>query len=169
MERSVTTGRLGVTRQRFRPAMGAAKALLSALVLGWALLGCASAPTQEMSDARRAISSAREVGAERRVAEGLIEAERLLDRAGDALADGAYRKARGHALAAKETAAQSRTLSLSFTRLERLLAAASAEGRDMSNARSVAARALQATRKGQLADAISLVEKATELVESSPK
>lgn len=72
------------------------------------LAGCASAPVQEMSDARQAIQSARDAGAGRLVPESLGGAERLLNQAEKELELGEFRAARRKAVAAKETAIQAR-------------------------------------------------------------
>jgi PBP1b-binding outer membrane lipoprotein LpoB len=81
--------------------MNRLKTLLVVCVL---LAGCASAPVQEMSDARQAIQSAREVGADDLLPGVLTGAERHLERAEKDLEARAYGSARRHALAAKEEA-----------------------------------------------------------------
>ena len=77
-------------------------ALLMLIALGG---GCASGPpVQEMSDARQAISIAREAGAANSAPEELREAETLLESAQKNLADRAYSQARRDALQAKAKA-----------------------------------------------------------------
>jgi hypothetical protein len=77
-------------------------ALLTLIALG---SGCASGPpVQEMSDARQAISIAREAGAATSAPEDLRQAEALLDSAQKNLADRAYSQARRDATQAKEKA-----------------------------------------------------------------
>jgi len=67
--------------------------------------GCASGPpVQEMSDARQAISIAREAGAATSAPEDLRQAEALLDSAQKNLAARAYSQARRDAMQAKEKA-----------------------------------------------------------------
>lgn len=67
--------------------------------------GCESGPpVQEMSDARQAISIAREAGAATGAPEDLREAEALLDSAQKNLAERAYTQARHDAMQAKEKA-----------------------------------------------------------------
>jgi hypothetical protein len=64
--------------------------------------GCASGPpVQEMSDARQAISIAREAGAATSAPEDLRQAEALLDSAQKNLAGRAYSQARRDAMQAK--------------------------------------------------------------------
>lgn len=77
------------------------------LLLGL-LVGCASAPVQEMSDARQAIQAARDAGAERYVPEAFSGAERLLNQAEKELELGMYSDAQRTAVAAKETAIRAR-------------------------------------------------------------
>jgi len=66
-----------------------------------ALSACASAPVQEMSDARQAIAVAREAGAANLAASDLAEAERYLESAQDKLNRRAYSLARRDAEQAK--------------------------------------------------------------------
>lgn len=74
--------------------------IVSLLLLG----GCASAPTQEMSDARQAVRAAHDVGAEQHAPESLQNAERQLDKAGAELHQRDFREARKDAVAAKTNA-----------------------------------------------------------------
>ncbi len=76
------------------------------LLLWLALAACQSAPVQEMSDARQAISVAREAGAATLAARELREAESHLARAQSELEKRAYARARFDALAAKNSALQ---------------------------------------------------------------
>jgi hypothetical protein len=69
--------------------------------------GCQSGPpVQEMSDARQAISIARDAGAGDVAPEDLRQAEALMDSAQKNLANRAYSLARRDALQAKEKALQ---------------------------------------------------------------
>lgn len=61
-------------------------------------------PVQEMSDARQAISAAKDAGAEDRAAEDLRAAEAYLDSAERSLSERAYGSARRDATLAKEKA-----------------------------------------------------------------
>lgn len=76
--------------------------------------GCASAPVQEMSDARQAITSARDAGADEHAADDLASAERRLADARKALRAGDYEQARLDAIAAKEQAFKARDLATSL-------------------------------------------------------
>lgn len=77
-----------------------------------AVAGCASAPVQEMSNARQAIGAAQAVQAEEYAPERLKSAERLLGRAERELDAGRYGKARRHAQAAWEEAVEARSLAI---------------------------------------------------------
>jgi hypothetical protein len=72
------------------------------VVLLLLLSACGSGPpVQEMSDARQAITVARQAGAEESAAQQLRDAEELLNRAQQKLSDRAYDEARDNALQAK--------------------------------------------------------------------
>jgi len=78
--------------------------LLIAFVL--IFTACATAPVQEMSDARQAIQAAKSVGVDEFSQSNLVEAKKLLKKAEHALHTGEYKAARVNALAAKEEAIQ---------------------------------------------------------------
>ena len=69
---------------------------LTGLVLS-VTVGCATAPTQEMSDARQAIQAARGAGAEKHAPEVLGNAESILAKAEQSIADNEYEPARADA------------------------------------------------------------------------
>jgi len=70
------------------------------------LSACASAPVQEMSNARQAIRAARDAGAEQVAASQMSEARALLERAEASLQTREYRDAKRNAVAAKGKAAE---------------------------------------------------------------
>jgi predicted S18 family serine protease len=72
--------------------------------------GCATAPVQEMSDARQAIQAAQAAGAEHSATNEYQDAQRLLDQAEKQLNQHQYRNARRTALSARERAIQSREI-----------------------------------------------------------
>ena len=77
------------------------------------LSACAvTPPVQEMSNARQTIQAAKDAGAEQYASEKLIEAQQLLDRAGQYIDDKDYFSARNLALEAKEQAMQARQMAL---------------------------------------------------------
>lgn len=65
------------------------------------IVGCVSAPVQEMSNARQAIAAAVQAGASERAPIALNEAQRLLVQAEKRLQDKQFREARRSAVAAK--------------------------------------------------------------------
>lgn len=77
-----------------------------------ALAACATAPVQEMSDARQAIRSAEAVGALQRSPQILMEAQRLLQEAQTRLESGAYEAARQYALNARRQAIKAREMTI---------------------------------------------------------
>ena len=86
--------------------------LLGALALTFALAACETAPpVQEMSDARQAITVAREAGAADYAAMELAEAEEYLHSAEERLDQEQYREARHAALEAKYRAQKALKLS----------------------------------------------------------
>lgn len=68
------------------------------------LTGCATLPTQEMSDARQAIKAAHGAKAEVYIPSGVLHAEKDLAQAERYLAQGLFQQARQHALSAKQYA-----------------------------------------------------------------
>ena len=85
--------------------------LLGVLALTLLLAACETAPpVQEMSDARQAITVAREAGAADLAAAELAEAEKYLQNAVDKLDHELYRAARSAALEAKLRAQNARQL-----------------------------------------------------------
>lgn len=86
--------------------------LLGVLALTLFILACETAPpVQEMSDARQAITVAREAGAADYAATELAEAEKFLQSAENRLDNQQYREARHAALEAKYRAQQALKLS----------------------------------------------------------
>lgn len=81
-------------------------------ILMLALAACATAPVQEMSDARQAIRSAEAVGAAQRSPESLTAAQQLLRNAQTYLETGAYDDARRYALDARVQAIKAREAAL---------------------------------------------------------
>ncbi len=79
---------------------------LAVVVAAGILAGCASAPVQEMSDARQAIHAAEQAGAAVVAPGPLNEARYLLDSAEDKLARKAYNGARVDAREARKKAAE---------------------------------------------------------------
>jgi PBP1b-binding outer membrane lipoprotein LpoB len=88
-----------------RKAGGTVGRIGRSIILAVLLSSCgATAPVQEMSDARQAIAAAKEAGAEEKAAEDLRAAEAFLDSAERNLSERAYGSARRDATLAKEKA-----------------------------------------------------------------
>lgn len=85
--------------------------LLITLCVG-VLVGCASAPVQEMSDARQALHSAEVAGAARFSPTEFEAASHSLRKASEWLDMGFYRNARIHALTARQQAIEAREAAL---------------------------------------------------------
>ncbi len=81
---------------------------ISTLFLFLVLTACASAPVQEMSDARQAIRAARQAGADQHAPYELATAQQLLDAAETELERRAYDDARRLAEDAREAAIRAR-------------------------------------------------------------
>ena len=81
----------------------ARQAILSGAVTG-VLLGCASAPVQEMSDARQAIRAAQDAGAATKAPQTFTQAQGALSRAESLLNKRFYRSARHSAEEAHDKA-----------------------------------------------------------------
>src|SRR5688572_1494375 len=75
-------------------------------LVGMALIACAGAPVQEMSDARQAIKAAQEAGAEQFARDTFSEAQTLLSTAEAQLQKRQFRTARRDASAARAKAVQ---------------------------------------------------------------
>lgn len=75
------------------------------------IAGCESLPVQEMSDARQAISAAREAGAEEHAGEQLIAAESSLRNAEQSLGARSYSVAQREAMQAKTLAIEALRIS----------------------------------------------------------
>src|SRR5690242_6481957 len=83
------------------------KPAIVAMLLASALLcACASAPVQEMSDARQAIRAAQNAGASQKAATQLESAQTLMSAAEKSLQKRLYRAAKRDAVAAREQAVE---------------------------------------------------------------
>ena len=95
------------------------RSLLAALtvcsVLGIGLPGCATAPVQEMSDARQAIRAAQNAGADRKAPKQMESAQSLLSSAEESLQKRLYRAAKRDAVQARNQAVEAMQLANSQT------------------------------------------------------
>jgi hypothetical protein len=135
-----------------------ARLLASLSILTWFLCGCASVPTQEMSDARQALQAARAAGAETDAPESLRSTKQLLLQAEQALAFGDYGRARREAISAKEEAIKARTMAVAIGQAKVALANAQAQGHQLPAVVGVLGEAEAAARLGDASTAVRLAE-----------
>lgn len=95
------------------------------LTLG--LAGCATAPMQEMSDARQALQAARDADAGAFVPKRYSEAEQRLLRAEKRLSSRDYKSARDNALTARREAIAARNMALAISQAKQVLVEVAAE------------------------------------------
>lgn len=126
---------------------------LSGIMLS-VVVGCATAPTQEMSDARQAIQSAREAGADRYAPAGLQSAEGLLSQAEQSIEKGLYDSAREDAIAAKKQALSARNMALAIGSAEAALDQADKLGFEWRDSHEILAKARAAADDGDEATAV---------------
>jgi hypothetical protein len=101
----------------------------SALVAAVFIVACTSAPTQEMSDARQAVFSARDADAPDLAPRSMDSAEQLLDRAQRFLKQGRYDVARNDALEARQAAMKARQVAVAITEARVAVEDAKAKGK----------------------------------------
>lgn len=92
------------------------------------LSGCASAPIQEMSDARQSLQAAHAAGAETHAPAVMQQAQQSLSAAEESLAHHAYGSAKNEATTAKQAAVTARSVAESMRRAEATVAEADALG-----------------------------------------
>lgn len=140
---------MGLSFRRFGPV---AMALL--------LAACASLPTQEMSDARQAIDSARHAGAVDDAPFAYEQAVALIERARDSMQLEHYQRARSDALAAKSFAVSARHIAIAIGDAERAIDLGRDRGHNVGPAMLMVTQARAAARDGDETRAIDLARKA---------
>jgi len=128
---------------------------LTGLVLS-VVVGCASAPTQEMSDARQAIQAARDAGAEKHAQYNLGNAETLLTQAEEALEAGLYDDARKEAAESKKQAVSARNFALAIGSAEDSLQEARKLGFEWRDTMKILDKARAAAQEGDEEEAVKL-------------
>jgi len=88
------------------------------LILAMSGLSCAGLPVQEMSDARQAIASAKEVSAAQLASDEFDKAQKLMHLAEEDLDIGNYQQAHKNAVAAKENALLARDKAIQIKQQE---------------------------------------------------
>lgn len=134
-------------------------------VLGFAMLAaCASVPSQEMSDARRAIDAARDAHAQELAPASLRRADSALDSATLALRSGNYEDARNLARLARDEAILSRELASRVAAAVQGIDAARTAGRPWQGAASLLREAEAVSTAGDTARAVQMAARAMELL-----
>lgn len=139
---------------------------LTVAILVLLIAGCATAPIQEMSDARQTINAAREAGAEAEVPGSLNRAEVLLDDAQRELEQMNYKRARTDAVAARGQAEKARLLGdiVAETRQGIRDAAAGAGSEDIRRADDLLRQTNELAAQGDLTRALQLAREARRIV-----
>lgn len=136
---------------------------LPACAVALFLVACATAPSQEMSDARRAVDAAGIARAESLAPHAMSQASASLDRASAALRAGDYDTARAMARAARDEAITARTLANAMTLAENGIAAARAQSRPWEGAQRLLDEAMRLSRNGESTRALQMAERALAL------
>jgi hypothetical protein len=137
----------------------------SALVAAVLIVACVSAPTQEMSDARQAVYSARDADASDFAPRSMDSAEQLRDSAKQFLMQGRSDVARDDALEARQAAMKARQVAVAITDARVAVADAKAKGGAWSSAESLIDEAQAAGRQGDESRAWELAMEAKRLVQ----
>ncbi len=138
-----------------------AGAMLTALFLS----ACASVPSQEMSDARQAVFSARDADALAYAPRSMESAEQLLDDAEQSLKQGRYDAARDDALEARQAAMKARQVAVAIAEARAAVEDAKARGGAWASAHGLVTEAQAAGRQGDESRAWELALEAKRLVE----
>lgn len=138
------------------------------MVLG-IMAGCATAPTQEMSDARQAVQAAREVGAKQHTPIAMESAEHDLSQAEKELHGRNYKLARNDALSAKQEAIKARNMALAIKKAKDAIEEADKTGALTQPTRDWLARAETAADGGNEEVAVHDAEQAAQLARDDVK
>jgi len=139
------------------------KAVTAAIVL--MLTACATAPTQEMSDARQAVRAAQEAGAQLHAPDVLNNAEQQLDHAGEQLHKHDYRQARKDAVAAREQAFDAQEMALAIGAAVNSVEKARDKGVLSAEADVLLKRAKEAASHGDVQVAVRLANEARNIAD----
>ncbi len=113
------------------------------------LVGCAAAPTQEMSDARQSVQAAHDAGADKYANQNLRNAEEYLKKAERELELRFFGRARHDAIVAKSEALKAQNVALAIKEAQAAIEAAVAEGREPARARDLLRQAVEAAAQGK--------------------
>jgi len=121
---------------------------------------CANAPTQEMSDARQAITSALGADAAAYAPRSMGSAEQLLEQAELSLKQGRYDVARNDALEARQAAMKAREVAVAITEARAAMSEARAKGMVSSAVEGLIDEAQAAGKQGDESRAWELATEA---------
>lgn len=124
------------------------------------LSGCASAPTQEMSNARQSVQAAHEAGATEYATQNLEIARDYLARAERELELRYFARARHDAIVAKSEAIKAHNVAVALRRAQDAIATSTAGEEARAEARMLLQDALEAARQGKDRRAAQLAEQA---------
>ena len=142
-----------------------ARKLLAAVAPALLVAACAGVPTQEMSDARQAISAARGADAASIAPRSMDSAERLLSDAKSSLRAGEYDIARNDAMAARRAAMLAREVAVVIADTRVALAEAKSRGIDSRVSEQLLDEAEAAARRGEEGRAMALATQARQRLE----
>ena len=134
--------------------------LLAVLLAATAMVACTAAPTQEMSDARQAIFSARSADAAAYAPQSMQSAERLLDYAEASLKAGRYDAARDEALEARQAAMKAREVAVAIADARAAVEEAKSKGSAWMSVEQLVEEAQAAGRQGDESRAWELATEA---------
>jgi len=137
--------------------------LFSVFILTAALYGCATAPIQEMSDARQTVEAARDAGAETEVPGSLKQAEALLIEAQRQLERNSFTQARSNAVSARVQAEEARMLADIVSETRRAITDKSDDDADTRKANELLEQAVGLAGRGDLTTALQLAREARQL------
>ena len=136
------------------------RSVLASLGVALLLSACASVPSQEMSDARRALDAAEQAEARRLLPLAMKRATTTLESANSALRAGQYDEARQLARKARDEAIAVRVLAGRSEEIRQGVASARAQGRAWQDIDQLMQRAIAMSRDGDIKGALSVSEKA---------
>jgi hypothetical protein len=144
----------------------AKKAGFALLAAAW-LAGCATAPTQEMSDARQSVRAADEAGARDYASHNLRIAVQYLEEAERELELRYFSQAKHDAVVAKSEAVKARNVTLAIKEAEVEIARSSAPEPALRQATGLLLEAMQAAADGKDKKAVRLAGEARNLLRQS--
>jgi len=134
----------------------------SCIVISWCIIiaACATAPIQEMSDARQSLQAARDAGAEKYAFATLHNAETALEQAEKKLENRAFKDARLNAEQAKVEAMNAQEIALAIGAAEASISKAAKNGNASAEAEALFQQAVQAASQGDKQEAVNLANEA---------